>query len=195
MNIDVIKKQKEVLGYTNEYLAAASGVTVATLYKWFNGSVKRVPEDKLERLAKTLELSVDALRSEKRYLVKPILGTVRAGYNLFAEESLLGFEEVSEKESSKGDYYLQVDGDSMIGERIFSGDLVYVKQTNVVNEDDVAVVLVGDEVTIKKVKFKDSLMILEAANPEVANRYFNESEVRLLPVQIIGKVVHSKRSF
>ena len=64
---------------------------------------------------------------------KPILGTAKAGYGLFAEENILGYEEVSEKDNHHGDYFLKVTGDSMSGAKIHDGDLVYVKQCSDVN--------------------------------------------------------------
>lgn len=83
--------------------------------------------------------------------IKPILGYVKAGYDLYAEENLLGYEEVSKCDAGLGDYYLKVQGDSMNGSRIYDGDLVYVKSCQDVKSGDLAVVLIdGQEVTIKK---------------------------------------------
>ena len=83
----------------------------------------------------------------------------------------------------------------MIGAKIHDGDLVYVKKTNTVNNNEIAVVLVGEEVTIKKVIQKDEILILEAANAAYENKYFTKAEVSELPVSIIGRVVYSKTMF
>jgi repressor LexA len=83
----------------------------------------------------------------------------------------------------------------MIGEGIMNNSLVYVKKTNIVNSKDIAVIMVGNEITIKKVIFKTDTLILEAANPTVENRYFSKEEVETLPVKIIGKVLYSKTEF
>ena len=58
-----------------------------------------------------------------------------------------------------------------------------------------AVVLVGDEVTLKKVYYKNDLMILEATNPEYESRFFTKQEVVDLPVRIMGVVRFVRRDF
>ena len=72
----------------------------------------------------------------------------------------------------KGDYFLRVRGDSMINAHIYEGDLVFVKQTNKVESGSIAIVLVGEEATLKRVLYKKGLMILEAANPKIDTKVF-----------------------
>ena len=119
----------------------------------------------------------------------------KGGYDLFAEENYLGEEDASLDERKSGDYFLKVTGDSMKGDGIMDGSLVLVKQTNTVENGKIAVVMVGDEVTVKRVYVKDKVMILEASNPEVENRYFSGTEVRTLPVRVIGRVVLCRTYF
>ena len=122
----------------------------------------------------------------------PVLGYVKAGYDLFAEENYLGEEEASIEDAAKGDYYLKVTGDSMNGVGILDGSLVLVRQCTDVDSGKIAVVLVGDEVTVKRVVKKERMMILEAANPEVQSRYFTAQEVSDIPVTILGQVISAK---
>ena len=125
----------------------------------------------------------------------PVLGYVKAGYNLFAEENWLGEEEVSLAEKKTGDFFLQVTGDSMNGAGILDGSLVLVRQSDTIDSGKIGVVLIGDEVTVKRVIYKNGMMILEAANPEVENRYFTAKEIRSVPVRILGRVVSCKTYF
>lgn len=83
----------------------------------------------------------------------------------------------------------------MNGIGIMDGSLVLVQQRDHVENGDIGVVLVGDEVTVKRVVFKKDMLILEAANPDVENRYFTSKEVKDLPVRIIGKVISVKTYF
>jgi repressor LexA len=39
------------------------------------------------------------------------------------------------------------------------------------------------------------MMILEAANPDVENRYFTAKEIRSIPVRILGQVISCKTIF
>ncbi len=192
---ELIQQQKKKLKISNETIAETLEVNPSTVFRWLNGETKKIPLSKKEQLSKLLELPLNSLVEENQHLIKPILGKVRAGYNLLAVENITGYEEVAESESKKGDYYLVVDGDSMSGSLIYDGDLVYVKQTSSIESGQIGVVMIGDEVTIKKVIYKDHLMILEATNQAVENRYFTKEEVEQIPVKVIGRIVHSKRLF
>ena len=54
---------------------------------------------------------------------------------------------------------------------------------------------VGDEATVKKVKYKNDLMILEASNPKYEARYFTAQEAETIPVRIIGIVRFVRTDF
>ncbi|MCD8028365.1 MAG: hypothetical protein LUF02_06825 [Erysipelotrichaceae bacterium] len=83
----------------------------------------------------------------------------------------------------------------MEGSHIFAGDLVYVQQCNEVSSGSIAIVMIGDEATIKKVTFKNDLMILEATNPKYDTKFFTPQEVEELPVRIIGLVRYVRTDF
>lgn len=139
------------------------GVAKSTVKRWESGESKNIPEAKLEKLSELFEIDVPTFLNGQ---VKPILGYVKAGYDMFASENLLGYEEVTKKEAAQGDYYLKVQGDSMNGSRIHDGDLVYVKTCSDVENGDIAVVIIDQsEVTIKKILKQEHALVLMATNP------------------------------
>lgn len=81
----------------------------------------------------------------------------------------------------------------MEGSHIYDGDLVYVQQCDCVPSGKIAIVLIGDEATIKKVYYKKDLMILEATNAKYDSRFFTKEEVEQLPVRILGLVRYVRR--
>ena len=169
------------------------GVSKSTVKRWESGESSNVPQARLDRLSELFGIDVQACLKGH---VKPILGYVKAGYDLFANENLLGYEEVSAREAAQGDYYLRVQGDSMTGSRIYDGDLVYVKSCSDVENGDIAVVLLNhSEVTIKKILKKEHTVILMATNPVVEPRVFTQEEIEEGQIKIIGKVLHSKIRF
>lgn len=169
------------------------GVSKSTIKRWADGESKHIPDNKLDKLSTLFGIDVHAYLQNQ---VKPILGYVKAGYDLFAEENLLGYEEVSKKEVSLGDYYLKVQGDSMIGSRISDGDLVYVKSCNDVDNGEIGVVLLeNNEVTIKKIIKKEDTIVLMATNPNYEPKIFTKEDYINKKLQIIGKVVHVKVYF
>lgn len=165
-----------------------------TVQKWEDGTAfPRVST--LNKIAEIFDVDVDHLlkmniRAEQVSI--PIVGEVKAGYDLYANEDILGFEYVNTKEMRAGEYfYLKVKGDSMIDLRIGEGDIVFCRKQNYIDNNEVGVFLLeNNEVTIKKAKFQGKNIILRAANPKYEDRKFKEDDVIVL-----GKVIHNKVMF
>jgi repressor LexA len=198
MNLkEILAEYKRQNNVTNLYIAEQTGVTPSTVSRWCRGQIRRLSPETLEKLSQMLNLNMeDMTRATQFVFEKPVLGTVKAGYGLFAEENLDGYIPVSEADYQKGDYFLHVCGNSMIGAKIHDGDLLYVKACQDVPSGTIAVVLIGgDEVSVKKVVKKAGCWLLEAANPDVETKVFTLEEVESLPVQIIGRAVYARRDF
>lgn len=190
---DYLKEYKCRHGLTNDQIAAQLGVNKSTVSRWLKGESKAVNTEMIDKLSYMLGVDVEQLLKEKPVYRKPILGVVKAGYDLWADENWDGEEEVTANDFYTGDFFLRVTGDSMDGAHIHDKDLIFVKQCQDVPSGTVAVVLISNsEVTVKRVIKKDNLLILEAANPAVPSKYFTSEEVRDLPIRILGKVLYSK---
>ena len=170
------------------------GVSLSTYYRWINGESTKLKRNTIERLSNVLECDIDSIIEETNR-IKPILGKVKAGYDLIAQQDIEGYVELGKADAQKGDYFLRVKGDSMEGSHIYDGDLLYVQICSEVPSGSIAVVLIGDEATVKKVKYKNDLMILEASNPKYEARYFTAKEVETIPVRIIGIVRFVRTDF
>lgn len=190
---EYLKKYKERMGVSNEYIASQLGVNRSTVTRWLKGDTKVTNPEVIEKLSFILGVDVESLiNSEERY-EKPVLGEVKAGYDLLIDENFEGYEQVTQDDYDRGDFFLRVVGDSMSGAHIHDGDLLYVKKCNDVPSGTIAVVLINRcEVTVKKVIKKEGLLILEPANPSVDVRYYSQEEVESLPVEIIGKALYSR---
>lgn len=166
-----------------------------TIQKWEDGS-STPPAKTMKLLAEFFGVSLEDLLSESEKIAIPIIGTVRGGSLRLAQDEWLGQELVPVEESLGGEYfYLEVIGDSMINARIFPGDLVYVKRQPVVTSGTIAVVLVGDEATLKRVYYKDNGLVLHPENPKYEDMVFSEKEIDEKNIQVIGEVIHSKIRF
>ena len=170
------------------------GVSLSTYYRWINGESTKLKRNTIERLSNVLECDIDSVIEETNR-IKPIIGKVKAGYDLIAQQDIEGYVELGKADAQKGDYFLRVKGDSMEGYHIYDGDLLYVQICSEVPSGSIAVVLIGDEATVKKVKYKNDLMILEASNPKYEARYFTAQEVETIPVRIIGIVRFVRTDF
>lgn len=193
---ELILEYKKNHGVSYDWIAQQTGVTKSTVSRWASGEIKKLQEETMQHLSALLGTDLELLLAEKGNYQKPIIGVVKAGYDWFAEQNILGYEAVTEREYWKGNYFLKVKGNSMIGAKIHDGDLIYVRSCSDVNSGEIAIVLInGDEATVKRVIKKNQMIILEAANAEVATRYYSMKEAEELPIQIIGKVLYSKTMF
>lgn len=161
------------------------GIARSTYFRWLSGESEKPKKGTLEKVSKSLEIDVEAMMNEDTTF-KPIIGNVKAGYDLWADQNIESYIEVGVKDARLGDYFLRVIGDSMINDNIYEGDLVYVQQTSSVPSGKIGIVMIGEEVTIKRVYYKNDYLILEAANPNYETRFFSQKEVEMLPVRIIG---------
>jgi repressor LexA len=99
----------------------------------------------------------------------PILGRVAAGKPLLAVENQEGALSLNSEFLGTGTHFaLRVQGDSMIDAGIEDGDHVIVRQQEEANPGDIVVALLGEEVTVKRLRKRGQGLFLEAANAAYA---------------------------
>ena len=153
------------------------------------GFIRRIPHK-----ARALELkNIENSNQETENTEIPFLGRIAAGNPI---EAVTGsFEQISVPNyllsNNEEHFTLEVNGDSMIDEGIFDGDVVVIKKIQHANTGDIVVALIdNNEVTLKKFRsFKNSIA-LEPANKNFKTRIFGEGRVK-----IQGKLVGLIRKF
>ena len=129
-------------------------------------------------------LEVSGLRKTEGFEI-PVAGKVRAGRPILAieeiEEHILVDKTLFKVHDAFG---LRITGDSMIEAGIFDSDYVVVKPQKIVSSGDIAVVLIGDEVTVKKVSIGKAMITLIPANKDLRPVRYKPDEI-----SIIGKVI------
>ena len=118
----------------------------------------------------------------------PILGDVAAGTPIWAEENYEGKTAIDEGEHI--DFALRVRGDSMTGARIFSGDIVYVRRQPAVENGEIAVVLVDNEATVKRVFRHPDKVVLKPENDAYQDMVYYNGDGH--EVCVLGKVIFVK---
>lgn len=120
----------------------------------------------------------------------PIVGIIRAGEPILAQQNIIAYEYIPEELTKKGEYFgLKVTGDSMNLSRINDGDIVIVRQQPEVENGEIAVVIVdGENATIKKFYRTNSIVTLlsNSTNQKHQPRLIDLSKTE---VTILGKVV------
>lgn len=116
----------------------------------------------------------------------PLVGSVAAGTGVLAQENVEELLPLPEDFTGTGTLFMvQVRGDSMIGEGIFAGDYVVVRQQPECVKGDIVVAgIPGDEATVKTFSKKGNKIVLLPANPAMGPIELDPDDVR-----IYGKVV------
>lgn len=117
----------------------------------------------------------------------PMLGKVACGEPIYADEERESYIMVGT--DIKADFCLRCQGDSMINARIHDGDIVFVRKQDIVDNGEIAVVIIDDEATLKRFYYyKDqNLVILKPENPKYEDIILTGE--KLDEVKVIGKAV------
>ena len=115
----------------------------------------------------------------------PMLGNVACGKPIFANEEYETYIEASS--NINADFCLTAKGDSMINARIFDGDIVFIRSQSDVNNGEIAVVIIEEEVTLKRVYKYNNRIELRAENPTYPPMNFENEELE--KIHILGKAV------
>lgn len=124
----------------------------------------------------------------------PVLGRISAGLPLYAEENIEGY--VYTELNHGGEYFaLRIKGDSMNAANIITGQIVVVRRQDIVENGEVAVVLVGDdEATVKRFYRDGDIVTLmpQSTNPAHIPQVYNLKNTQ---IHVLGKVVQSVIAF
>ena len=146
---------------------------------------------KRERRARSISL-VDAVESIRHGLRIPILGRIRAGEPILAQEHVEGHVVVDASWVGKGastggvaHFALKVHGESMINAGILDGDFVIVRQQPTAHNGDIVVALLDDEATVKRFFKEGERVRLAPEHPTMKPLVVTKPQT----VTVLGKVV------
>ena len=120
----------------------------------------------------------------------PIVGQVAAGLPILAQENCEGYIEFCPPRGVlRGELFaLKIKGESMIEAGILNGDYVIVNRTSYVENGDIAVVMIGDEATVKTFYRENGVFRLQPENRDMQPIITKE-------VYILGKVIADIRYY
>lgn len=118
----------------------------------------------------------------------PLLGEIACGEPIFAQEDKEHC--VMADMDINADFCLTAKGDSMINARINDGDIVFIKEMPMVDNGDIAAVIIDDDATLKRVYYypEDNTIQLIAENPKFKPLIYKNEE--LDQIRILGKAVY-----
>ncbi len=203
-----LKQRRLELGLTMLDVAKLVGVSEATISRYESGNIKNMRRDRIEKYAKALRVSpsdfldinddeADTLTElmQKYDNIKPIkmkrfpmLGEIACGEPVFADEDKEHY--IMADMDINADFCLTAKGDSMINARIYEGDIVFIKEMPMVENGEIAAVIIEDEATLKRVYYykEDNLLQLVAENPKYKPLVYQNED--LDRIRILGKAVY-----
>ena len=193
---DRIKERRHALGMTLLEVADALGVKEATVQRYESGEIKNLKLDTINALAKLFKCSPSYLvgwdfddplppeAMEIKNEMIPMVGEIAAGVPILANEFVEYYSPLSD---TGADFCLKVKGDSMIGAGISDGCTVFIHRQDIVDDGEIAAVLVDDEATLKRVYISDDSITLVSENPKYKPMVYLKTQCK--NIRILGKAV------
>lgn len=195
-----IKMLRKQHGLTQKELAERCGYSSLTTINKIELGINTVPLSTVEKIAKVFNVSPSYLMGwDDKEILKyenvspiakqkiPLLGSIACGQPIYASEDRESYVEVGTE--IKADFCVKAQGDSMINARIKNGDIVFIKQQPMVENGEIAAVLIDDSVTLKRVYYESNKqkIILNAENPKYQPMIYDGSDLE--KIKILGKAV------
>lgn len=197
-----IKRRRQQLKMTQTDLALKMGYADKSMIAKIEKGNVDLPQSKILAFANVLETTPGELmgwdyEAEPTEIVDniykldriklPMLGKVACGEPIFADEDRESYIMVGTDIGA--DFCLQCQGDSMINARIHDGDIVFVKKTDIVENGEIAVVIIDDEATLKRFFYyrEQNLVILKPENPKYQDIILTGEQLN--QVRVIGRAV------
>ena len=205
---DRLTEAMKARGIRASELALRTGLSKARISQYVNG--KFIPKSdailliaealrvsELWLLGKTTDMEATASPDEPlpcppnvsplRLRRFPVLGEIACGLPVLAvEDPDCSYVTAADTDA---DFCLTAKGDSMIGARIFDGDKVFIQRTDVVENGEIAAVVVEGEATLKRVYYypAEEKLVLAAENPAYPPLVFTGPELET--IYILGRAV------
>jgi len=196
-----IRKYRIMRDLTQAELAEKAGFTSRTSINKIEAGLTDIATDKLKLIADALNVTPGDLLNNDADIVYysypnivplqittvPVLGDVACGEPRYASEDKSVYLPV--EMNLNADFALYAKGDSMEGARIYDGDIVFIRKQESVDNGDIAVVIIGDEATLKRVYRDEDAQELRlvAENPRYKTIVLSGAELE--QVHILGKAV------
>lgn len=206
-----IRKRRKELGITADDLGSKVGIDRSTVYRYEKGDIEKVPISTLEPFADALNTTVaylmgwstDSAYYDDNHMISnnaeeygllpickkafPVLGEIACGKPIYVNEDHESY--IMAGTDIRADFCLVAKGDSMINARIYDGDIVFIRKQPIVENGEIAAVVVGDEATLKRVFFypEKSKLVLNAENSKYEPLVYIGDELN--QIRIIGKAV------
>ena len=190
---EMIKYYRKKLGLTQEELGNYVGVQKSAIAKYENGRIENLKRSTIEKLSELFgilpsELLGISATNNVMSNTTNVIGVIPAGTPLEAIEDIIGEIEYPSRFANKQVFALQIKGDSM-NKVLPDGCIGLFEKTSTLENGEIGAIMVnGDDATIKKFYRLTDSYVLEPVsfNPEQHPLIIKDGTV---PVHAIGKLI------
>lgn len=194
-----IKKYMKRYNKSRNDICRDLSISYTTFSDWVNA--KTYPRiDKIEMLANYFGIEKSDLVEDGRHMYEehdniykittqklPLLGTIACGEPIYADEDRESY--ILAGADIKADFCLKCKGDSMINARINDGDIVFIRKQDIVNNGEIAAIIIDDEATLKRFFYykEQNMVILRPENSKYEDIVLVGEQLER--VRILGKAI------
>ena len=196
-----IEKSRKAVGMTQEELANTLGLNKSTIQRYESGKIEKIKLPIIEAMANALgvrpeylaaksdtsENNIEVLPNSKVHMI-PVFETVSAGFGAYANDCIIDYMPlyITNISDVPDMMCIKVTGDSMYP-KIEDGDIIVVRRQPIVDNGQIAVVLIdGEEGVVKKINAGNDFIELISINPMYPPRRFEDEETER--ISIVGLV-------
>ena len=196
-----IEKSRKAVGMTQEELANTLGLNKSTIQRYESGKIEKIKLPIIEAMANALgvrpeylaaksdtsENNIEVLPNSKVHMI-PVFETVSAGFGAYANDCIIDYMPlyIANISDVPDMMCIKVSGDSMYP-KIEDGDIIVVRRQPIVDNGQIAVVLIdGEDGVVKKINSGNDFIELISINPMYPPRRFEDEETER--ISIVGLV-------
>ncbi|MGM0410390.1 MAG: helix-turn-helix domain-containing protein [Bacillota bacterium] len=196
---DKLRKLRKSEGLTLRQLGEKLNLSFSIL-AMYEREERMPPVDKLKLIANYYDVSIDyLLNNNKKFkrdevnnfsgknkipIIKNDCKKLKDENTIISEKNILKYKNTKFDNDLDNLFYFKVKEDSMKGSRIYSGDIVLVKEVDDINSGDVALINYEGKTLIRTIYKKKGLVIINAENSNYEPLILKENEIK-----IIGKIL------
>lgn len=204
-----IKQARIDKGLTQEELAEKLGYKSRSSVNKIETGGRDIPRSQIKRIAEILDVSpISLLGFEDEKPTEPLteltaqfdnirpvqlkrfpmLGEIACGEPIWADED--HESHIMADMDIQADFCLRAKGDSMINARIYDGDIVFIKEMPIVENGEIAAVIIDNEATLKRFYYdkENNYLQLIAENPLYKPLVYRNEQ--LDEIRVLGKAVY-----
>lgn len=193
-----LKKYMEEKDINNKELAKILNVSESTVGKWLlkksvprMGLIEKISNyfniEKSDLIEDKTDLSnIPGIKIIKKFVTVPMLGEIACGEPIFCNENYDSIFQIDE-DLGRPDFCLTARGDSMIDAGIDDGDIVFFKNTAVVENGKIAAVIIDNTTTLKRFFKNNHEIILQPENKTYSPIIIREDDGQ--EVRVLGEMI------